>query len=104
MNTTAGPDAIERTCARCGTVFHTARRQYYCHLCRKSSRRPAPRKALSNREIQVVNLVRLAKRNREIAVELHLAEGTVKEYLHSIFQKLNVGSRLQLALHEVQER
>jgi DNA-binding NarL/FixJ family response regulator len=39
-----------------------------------------------------------AKLNKEIAHELHLTEGTVKEYLNRIFKKLEVSNRTALAV------
>ena len=53
---------------------------------------------LSFRERQIVDLVREAKANKEIAAELCLTEGTIKEYLHHIFRKLGVKNRTELAL------
>jgi len=53
---------------------------------------------LSFRERQVVNLICKAKLNKEIAYELHLTEGTVKEYLNRIFRKVGVNSRTELAV------
>jgi two-component system, NarL family, nitrate/nitrite response regulator NarL len=53
---------------------------------------------LSFREKQVVDLVSQSKLNKEIAHELHLAEGTVKEYLHRIFRKLGTKNRTELAV------
>jgi two-component system nitrate/nitrite response regulator NarL len=53
---------------------------------------------LSCREAQVVALVRQAKANKEIAYELSLTEGTVKEYLARIYRKLQVRNRTELAL------
>ena len=55
-------------------------------------------RTLSFREKQIVDLVRQAKANKEIAYELHLSEGTVKEYLNRIFRKLEVKSRTELAV------
>jgi DNA-binding NarL/FixJ family response regulator len=45
-----------------------------------------------------VNLICQAKQNKEIAYELHLSEGTIKEYLNRIFRKLDVKSRTELAI------
>jgi len=56
---------------------------------------------LSFREKQVVNLVCKAKLNKEIAHELHLAEGTIKEYMNRIFRKLGVSNRTELAMWAV---
>ena len=53
---------------------------------------------LSVREEQVVALIRLGKRNKEIAFELHLTEGTIKEYLNRIYRKVGVSNRTGLAM------
>jgi DNA-binding NarL/FixJ family response regulator len=53
---------------------------------------------LSRRETQIVALIRQAKANKEIAYELCLSEGTVKEYLNRIYKKLQVKNRTELAL------
>jgi two-component system nitrate/nitrite response regulator NarP len=58
----------------------------------------ADRIELTRRERQLVGLVRQGLRNREIAEQLGVTEGTVKAYLHAIFQKLDIGSRTELAL------
>jgi two-component system nitrate/nitrite response regulator NarP len=46
----------------------------------------------------LVELVRQGLRNRDIAARLGVTEGTVKVYLHSIFDKVGVGSRTELAI------
>jgi DNA-binding NarL/FixJ family response regulator len=53
---------------------------------------------LAFREKQIVGLVCQAKLNKEIAFDLHLTEGTVKEYLNRIFRKVNVKNRTELAI------
>ena len=59
-----------------------------------SSRRPA----LAPREQQLIRFVRKGLRNREIASELGVTEGTVKVYLHAVFEKLGVKNRTELAI------
>jgi DNA-binding NarL/FixJ family response regulator len=88
-----------RNCPRCGRDFGAVGREYICPACRKVSR-PArvPTRELSFRERQIVQLVQQAKANKEIAYELSLTEGTVKEYLYHIFRKLGVRNRTDLAL------
>lgn len=54
--------------------------------------------ALSPRERELVGLVKQGLRNREIASRLGITEGTVKVYLHAIFEKLGVSSRTELAI------
>lgn len=53
---------------------------------------------LSEREQQILALIGGGLTNREIAQRLHLAEGTVKNYVTTILQKLNVDDRTQAAL------
>lgn len=53
---------------------------------------------LTARELQVVRLVASGLRNKEIADQLHLSEGTVKIHLHHIYAKVNVDGRLALTL------
>ena len=53
---------------------------------------------LSQRERQLVALVAQGLRNRDIAARLGITEGTVKVYLHAIFDKLGVGTRTELAI------
>ena len=53
---------------------------------------------LAPRERQLIGFVRKGLRNREIANELGVTEGTVKVYLHAIFEKLGVGNRTELAI------
>lgn len=53
---------------------------------------------LSPRERELVNLVRQGLRNREIAEKLGVTEGTIKVYLHAVFEKLGVGNRTELAI------
>lgn len=54
--------------------------------------------ALSRRESAIVDLVAQGLRNREIAGQLGLTEGTVKVYLHRIYEKLEVTNRTELAI------
>ena len=53
---------------------------------------------MTPRERELVDLVRQGLRNREIAARLGVTEGTVKVYLHAIFDKLGVATRTELAI------
>ncbi len=55
-------------------------------------------RGLGRREKQIVHLIQQAKSNKQIAYELGLTYGTVKEYVYHIFRKLNVSNRTELAL------
>ena len=52
---------------------------------------------LSDRELQVLQLLAAGKSNREIAGELIISVGTVKRHVHHIYQKLGVSNRIQVA-------
>ncbi|NLF51860.1 MAG: response regulator transcription factor [Leptolinea sp.] len=53
---------------------------------------------LSEREKQILRMVALGSSNREIAEELVIAEGTVKNHLSNIFDKLEARDRMQAVL------
>jgi DNA-binding NarL/FixJ family response regulator len=52
----------------------------------------------SEREIEILRLLAQGVTNRQIANQLYLAEGTVKNYVSSILDKLGVADRTQAAL------
>jgi DNA-binding NarL/FixJ family response regulator len=89
-----------RNCFRCGADFRDDRRSRICSGCRQltAGTQKVLNPRLSFREKQVVKLVSQAKLNKEIAYELHLTEGTVKEYLNRIFRKLGKSNRTELAV------
>ena len=60
---------------------------------KRAGARPLP-----PRERQLIGFVRKGLRNREIAEQLGVTEGTVKAYLHAVFDKLGVSSRTELAI------
>lgn len=91
-----------RNCFRCGKEFQSDGGNRICSACAKPKElQKTLNPHLSFRERQVVNLVCKAKLNKEIAGELHLTEGTIKEYLNRIFRKLGVSNRTELAVWAV---
>ena len=59
---------------------------------------PSPFAALTPREKVIVASVAGGHRNRDIGAELGITEGTVKVYLHTIYQKLGIENRTELAV------
>lgn len=64
---------------------------------------PAPEQAplaaaLSPREIDILRLVARGRTNREIAAQLFLSEGTVKNHISRILSRLSLRDRTQAAL------
>lgn len=70
------------------------------HLNAEAARKEGARdrSLLSPRESELVKLVRQGMRNRDIAATLGITEGTVKVYLHSVFEKTGVANRTELAI------
>jgi len=62
------------------------------------TRSAGSRAPLAPRERQLIGFVRKGLRNREIAEQLGVTEGTIKVYLHTIFEKLEVNTRTELAI------
>jgi DNA-binding NarL/FixJ family response regulator len=60
--------------------------------------RGGDRPPLSRREREIVRLVALGLRNAEVARELVISEETVKKHLNTVFHKLGVRDRVELAL------
>jgi two-component system, NarL family, nitrate/nitrite response regulator NarL len=54
---------------------------------------------LTKRELEIVDLVCLGLRNRQIADRCNLTEGTVKIHLNSVYRKLGVASRAELIVN-----
>jgi two-component system nitrate/nitrite response regulator NarP len=68
------------------------------HRTGEAQKRADSMPPLTRRERELIELVRQGLRNRDIAAELGVTEGTVKVYLHAIFEKLEVDNRTELAL------
>ena len=52
---------------------------------------------LSGRELEIADRVALGRTNREIADQLFLSQKTVEGHLTSVFAKLGVSSRAEVA-------
>jgi DNA-binding NarL/FixJ family response regulator len=54
---------------------------------------------LTLREKDLLRLMGQGCTNREIATQLHLAEGTIKTYVIHLFDRLNLKNRSQVAIY-----
>lgn len=63
-----------------------------------------PLAKLNPRERKIAGLVARGLRNRDIGAELGIGEGTVKVYLHTMYQKLAIDNRTELALLAVNDQ
>ncbi len=55
-------------------------------------------KPLSSREVEVLELLARGKSNRQVAVDLSISIGTVKNHVHHILEKLGVSDRAHAAI------
>jgi DNA-binding NarL/FixJ family response regulator len=58
-----------------------------------------PATELSSRELEVLRLIAKGATNREIAAQLVITEGTVKNHISNILSRLNLRDRTQAALY-----
>ncbi|MEU4424229.1 response regulator transcription factor [Actinoplanes sp. NPDC024001] len=86
--------------ARAGVDQHdsAALRRLVTALDRAAPQRPA-RIDLTEREQAVLRLVAVGATNREIATRLHLSEGTVKNHVSRILERLGLRDRTQAAIY-----
>lgn len=59
---------------------------------------------ISDKEYEIITLVADGLSNKEIATNLYLSEGTVRNYLSSILEKLELRDRTQLAVFYYQHK
>ena len=59
---------------------------------------------ITEKELRIIELVAEGLSNKEIASQLFLSEGTVRNYLSSILEKLDLRDRTQLAVFYYQNR
>lgn len=59
---------------------------------------------LSEREVQILNLVSKGSTNKNIGKELFLSIRTVESHVHNIFQKLGVSSRTEAVTQAIRDK
>ena len=59
---------------------------------------------LTDRELEVLNLVARGLNNREIAKQLFISENTVKNHVRNILEKLQLHSRMEAVMYAVREK
>ena len=90
----------------CVRAVHQGEQRIERETGMRAGRKPTDRESASReaagsltpREIEIVRMVARGLRNRAIAGQLSISEGTVKVHLHNIYEKLGVDGRLALLL------
>lgn len=102
----AGVDAYvlkDRSISELMSTIHTVlsgRREYSPELMETIMNHDNP---LSPQEMKILHLAALGKSSKEIAEKLFLSNGTVRNYMTSIFNKLGASNRVE-AIKIAQER
>lgn len=87
---------MERICPRCGTPYD--RQGKVCAECLKGRQKLERGSPFTPRQRQIAELVAQGLVNKDIAVRLCIAPGTVKEYLHKMTRRSGCENRTQIAL------
>lgn len=59
---------------------------------------------ITKKEIEVMEQVAMGLNNKEIAANLYLSEGTVRNYISTILEKLDLRDRTQLAIYYLKNK
>jgi DNA-binding NarL/FixJ family response regulator len=70
----------------------------------RSDRQQVSNARLTDRELEVLNLVAHGLNNRDIAKGLFISENTVKNHVRNILEKLQLHSRMDAVLYAVREK
>ena len=69
----------------------------------RKSNLPPTKEPLTDREMDVLNLIAQGMTNQEIADQLVISEGTVRTHVSNILSKLHLANRTQAALYALRE-
>lgn len=75
----------------------------FVRLSSKTVEKPSMLEVLSIREKEILRMVTEGASNKEIAASLHITEGTVKNHLHNVLEKLHLRNRAQAAAVALKE-
>ena len=70
----------------------------------RSDRQQLSSPRLTDRELEVLNLVAQGLNNRDIAKRLYISENTVKNHVRNILEKLQLHSRMEAVMYAVREK
>lgn len=88
-----------RAAARGESFLHPAvASKVIAELSRLRARAPVPQALVTPRELEVLQRLARGASNKEIAAALFVSEGTVKNHVTSILEKLGVSSRTEAAV------
>jgi DNA-binding NarL/FixJ family response regulator len=77
------------------------------HLRAEGHRTTAERRVfeeLSQREVEILKLLAVGKRNTEIAEELFISPHTVRNHISNILAKLQISNRMEATVYAIKNR
>lgn len=75
----------------------------FIRLSQKPPEKSSALEVLTAREREILGMVTEGASNKEIAARLHITEGTVKNHLHNVLEKLHLRNRSQAAAIAIKE-
>ena len=105
LDSTNNPGAKVTVMEETATHQTASMEDYLKAIALLSQEQPPDLLALTARQKEILGLVAQGLTNADIARQLFLTEGTVKQHLRATYKMLGVGSRVQAArLFELHER
>jgi two-component system, NarL family, nitrate/nitrite response regulator NarL len=80
-------------------IDETAIRRALDKMLRREAGLADATRVLTPRELELVRMIGVGLRNKQIAEKLGISEATVKIHLHSVYQKLGISGRLELSIY-----
>lgn len=102
----SGPEELEKAIVRVhrgDSALHPSIARKLMQEFTSSVRHKEEPESLTDREIEVLQLVARGKSNREISGDLTISEATVRTHVSNILAKLQLCSRTQAALYALRE-
>ncbi len=84
------------------TVIHESVKRIMIDKFKKMNSHKSYEEILSKEEIDIVKHIVVGNSNKEIATKFNYSEGTIKNKVSKIYEKLNINDRLQLAVFAVE--
>ena len=91
------------TLSQGGTLFEP-KAAHALNVTMPESEKSSAQPALSTRDVEILRLMAGGYANKEIAAALHLAEGTVKNYVSEILAKLDCTDRTRAVLRAISQK
>ncbi|MFL2129898.1 MAG: response regulator transcription factor [Ruoffia tabacinasalis] len=66
---------------------------------KKEGQNQIEHQSLSEQEVELIHWVAQGLNNKEIAEQMHFSEGTIRNYLSNLLEKLELRDRTQLAIY-----